>query len=215
MDESAFDSVETERHKPVWAQIVSDIFSPVMMPVFAMVVAMWCTDLCMTPLRARLTVTLLVALIASLAPFLAIVALIRAGRVHTRSIANPRERFLPMAVAAVCYLGAALFLRSAHAPSWLSMFFVGAAAATLVAMLITRRWKISAHTTAAGGFAGMTFWLTAGGLTGVGFMTVLSAAVIIAGLVATSRLMLRRHTFSQVTAGLALGFICVFGLMYI
>ncbi len=42
-------------HKPMWAQLVSDIFSPLVVPTFAMVVALWCTDMRTLPADNRLT----------------------------------------------------------------------------------------------------------------------------------------------------------------
>lgn len=203
----------TERHSPAWAQWISDVFSPLMMPTFAMVVAMWCTNMRSLPGQSRVIATLLVAVITGLVPFLSIIILIKTGKVHTRSIADRRERILPMSIGCVCYIGALLMLRSLGAPVWLCMFFVAAAVSSVIAMLITLQWKISAHTTGVGGFWGMTAWCVANGMADVNAMIVLSIVTVIAGAVATSRLMLQRHTFAQVLAGLALGFGCCFLLM--
>ncbi|MCM1033918.1 MAG: hypothetical protein NC405_09245 [Odoribacter sp.] len=204
-----------ECHSPAWAQWISDVFSPFMMPTFSMVVAMWCTNMRSLPGDSRVLATVAVALMTGLLPFAAIILLIKTGRVHTRSIVDRRERVLPMSIAATCYLGAAWFVYSAGAPRWLCMFFISSVIATGIAMAVTTRWKISAHTTAAGGFAGMTAWCVANGLADVNAMIVLSIVVIIAGALATARLMLERHTFAQVVAGLALGFACSFGIMFI
>lgn len=204
---------KAECHSPAWAQLLSDVFSPVMMPTFGMVVAMWCTNMRSLPDEGRIIATLLVAVLTAAVPFGAIIALIKTGRIHSRSIADRRERITPMCITSVCYLGAALFVRSLGAPAWLQLFFVGAAVSTLIAMAITYRWKISAHTIAVGGFVGMTAWCVANGLADVDAMIVLSVVIVIAGGVATSRLLLGRHTFGQVVAGLALGFACVFAMM--
>lgn len=201
-------------HSPAWAQWVSDVFSPVMMPTFGMVVAMWCTNMRSIPGSARVIATIIVAVVTALIPFATITFLVRTGRVSARSIPDRHHRLLPMSVASVCYAGAAILVDSLGSPRWLSLFFWGGALATVVAMLITLRWKISAHTTAVGCFVGMTAWLAANGLADIDAMTVLSVVIIIAGLVATSRLMLHRHNFAQVVAGVALGFACCFGLMY-
>lgn len=204
-----------ERHSPAWAQWVSDVFSPLLIPVYGMVIALWCTDMRSLPENARVLATVIVGLICGLLPFLAIAFLIKIGKVHTRSIANPRERFLPMSIGATCYIAAGLFVSSAGAPSWLRMFFIAAAVATVIAMAITTRWKISAHTTAVGGLLGMTAWCVCHATADIEALTELSVVALIAGLVATSRLLLQRHTMGQVLAGLALGFACCFGLMYI
>lgn len=201
--------------KMSWAQLVSDIFSPIMMPTYGMVVAMWCTKMNVIPTSNRVLATLLVWFLTGLIPFVTIAVLIKLGKVHTRSIENRAERFAPMTVAAVCYLATALFVRSMGAPSWIYMFFVGAAVAVGVAMAVTTRWKISAHATSAGGFVGLASWLVVNTLADVNAMLVLSVAIIIAGAVSSSRLMLSRHTPAQVAAGLALGFAATMGLMYL
>lgn len=215
MSDSIESTTLTERHSPAWAQWVSDVFSPLLIPVYGMVIALWCTDMRTLPESGRMLATLIVGLICGFIPFMTIAFLIKIGKVHTRSIADPRERFLPMSIGAACYLAAGIFVKSAGAPMWLMMFFVAAAVATGIAMAITTRWKISAHATAVGGLAGMTAWCVCHGTTDIEALTELSVVILIAGLVATSRLLLQRHTMGQVLAGLALGFACCFGLMYI
>lgn len=202
-------------HKPMWAQLVSDIFSPLVVPTFAMVVALWCTDMRTLPADNRLMATLAVALITGAIPFAVITLLRRTGRVSDTAISNRSQRLLPMAVAAVCYFGAWLQMRAFGAPGWLCGFFLGAMAAIVLATAITGVWKISAHATAAGGFLGMTAWCVAYGLADINAMAVLSVVTVVAGLVGTARLMLGRHDLAQVLAGLALGFGCVFGIMSI
>lgn len=204
-----------ENHSPAWAQWLSDVFSPITVPTFGMVVALWCTNMRSLPAGNRVLATALIALITAALPFATIAWLIKTGRVHTRSIADRRERMVPMAVGGGCYLGAAIVIAAMSAPSWLIFFFVGAALATAIAMLVTTRWKISAHTTAIGGFVGMTAWCAVGGVADLAAMLALSTSLLIAGSVATARLALGRHTLGQVAAGLALGFVCCFFLMFI
>lgn len=199
-------------HKPLWAQLVSDVFSPLVIPTFAMAVALWCTGMRTLPADNRLMATLAVALITGLLPFAVIAMLRRTGRVSDNAISTRGERLLPMAVAAVCYFGAWLQMRAFGAPDWLCRFFLGGMAAIVIAMAITRFWKISAHATAAGGFLGMTAWCVASGLADINAMSVLSVVTLVAGLVGTARLMLGRHDLWQVIAGLALGFGCVAGI---
>lgn len=202
-------------NKPMWAQLVSDIFSPLVVPTFAMVVALWCTGMRTLPSHHRLLATLVVALITGVIPFAIIVTLRRMGRVDNNAILDRRQRLLPMALAAVCYFGAWLQMHAFGAPEWLCRFFPGGMLAIIIAAAITSSWKISAHATAVGGFLGMTSWCVASGLADINAMAVLSVVMVITGLVCTARLMLCRHTLTQVLAGLALGFACVYGVLCI
>lgn len=208
-------SADTPSHRPLWAQIVSDVFSPLTIPTIAMALALWATPMRSVPDSHRLIATLLVGVITGIVPLAAIAAMISTGMISDRAVSRREQRVTPMIVGALCYFGAALFVSSLGAPAWLSMFFKGASAATVAALLITLRWKISAHTTAVGGLAGMMMWFAVSGLADINIMIMLSAGILLAGAVATARLLLRRHTPAQVLAGLALGFTFCFGAMYI
>lgn len=197
------------------AQIFSDVFSPLLMPTYGMALAMWLTPLRVLPEKSRLLATLMIALITGVTPLAAIAAMRSMGYVSDNSISRREQRFVPMIIVLACYIGAALFLDSAHAPFWLQLFFYGAAVATAIATVITFRWKISAHCTAAGGLAGMMMWLADNQAEGLAALLFLSVVLLIVGGVGTSRLILKRHTLAQVVAGFALGFGCTFGLLII
>lgn len=201
--------------RPRWAQILSDVFSPLLIPTYATALAMWVTPLRSVPESNRLIVTILVGVITGLIPLLAIAVLIRTGKVSDRALSRRDQRAMPMVIGVACYVGAALFVGSLGAPLWLRMFFWGAGAATIIAMLVTFKWKISAHTTAIGGLVGMMMWFATSGLADVNVMIMLSVGIVLAGAMASARLALNRHTLAQVLAGLALGFACCFTAMSI
>lgn len=201
--------------RPRWAQILSDVFCPLLIPTYATALAMWVTPLRSVPPGNRLIVTVLVGVITGLIPLLAIAVLIRTGKVSDRALSHRDQRALPMIVGIACYFGAALFIGSLGAPMWLRMFFWGAAVSAAIAMLITFRWKISAHCTAVGGLVGMMMWFAVTGLADVNVMIMLSVGIVLAGAMATARLALNRHTLAQVLAGLALGFAGCFTAMFI
>lgn len=200
---------------PLWAQIISDIFSPIMIPTYGMVLSMWATPLRSIPESNRLIATLLVAVITGLVPLFVIAMLIKAGKISDRALSCRNQRTVPMSIAAACYIGASLFVGSLGAPVWLRMFFIGAATAAVIVILITLKWKISAHTTAMGGLTGMMLWFAVSGVADINIMIMFSIGIILAGAVATSRLLLQRHTLGQVLSGLALGIIISFASMCI
>lgn len=201
--------------KPVWAQLVSDVLSPILVPTYATALAMWVTPLRSVPEGTRWLVIAMVFIITGLIPLLSIAVMIKLGLVSDRAISHRNQRYVPMTVAAVCYVGASLFISAIGAPMWMRMFFYGAAAATFIDLIITCKWKISAHTTSMGGLVGMMFWFAVSGLADVNVMIMLSLGIILAGLMCTARLLLKRHTLAQVLAGLLLGFACCFIVMCI
>lgn len=212
---ATFGSPSMLSHKPVWAQIMSDIFSPIMIPTYGMALAMWATPLRSISESSRLIATLLVAVITALIPLVTIAMLIKTGKISDAAISNRSQRTLPMTITAICYAGASLFVGSLGAPVWLRMFFMGAAVSAMLAMIITLKWKISAHTTAMGGLVGMILWFAVSGVADINIMIMFSVGILLAGAIATSRLLLMRHTLPQVIAGLALGLITCFTAMCI
>ena len=206
---------EAPLRKPVWAQLLSDVCSPIMVPTYAAALAMWVTPLRTVSENYRILITVFVFVITGLVPFLTIALLIKFGKVSDRAVSDRRQRALPMSIAAACYVGAALFVGSLGAPMWFRMFFYGGAVATVIDLIITFWWKISAHTTSMGGLVGMMFWFAVTGMADVNKMIMLSVGIILAGAMATARLLLKRHTLGQVLAGLSLGFACIFGMMCI
>lgn len=193
------------------AQIASDLFSPIILPSYMMAVAMWFTPLVILPEKVRLLVTGLVVALTALIPTAVIFTLIKLGRAKDVSLSSRSERTIPYLVSIVCYLVTAFSLFRMMAPSWLCAFFVGASIASTAATVITLKWKISAHGSAVGGFAAAVIWLASHGLILAGAMWWVSGAVVLCGLVGSSRLILDRHTPAQVYAGIALGAAAVTG----
>ena len=188
------------------ANIVNDVFSPLLVPTYAMIIAVMLTQLSILGVGVRVTACLGITFITALLPMTFIFILMRMGKVSDASISDPRERTAPYMATIICYLGASAYVYAIHAPLWLIIFFIGAALTSATAMLITHWWKISAHTGATGGLAGILFWLADRNiLSGDGLLWV-SLAFILVGLVASARLILNRHTLGQVAAGAALGF---------
>ena len=198
------------------AHIISDTFSPILMPTFAMAAALWLTVMRYIPLSTRLWSLLGVFAISAVVPFLTIFALIKAGRVSDVSISDRSQRFWPYLTSIVCYIGAGLYLGALNAPKWMSAFFYGAACVSIIATVITMacRWKVSAHVAAVSGVVGAIYWLAYHGLL-VAPMFWVSVFIIIAGLVAWSRLYLARHTPMQVLAGAILGFVAEYVVLSI
>ncbi len=192
------------------AQIISDVLSPLAVPTYCMAMAMWITPLQILPERTRMGATLGVAFITSIVPLCLLLEMLRTGMVSYLSLSQRQQHLGHMLVTIVAYLAAPLYLHLLHAPVWLVAFFIGAAAATAVAAVVTLWWKISAHGTAMGGMAGMMLWLTAARMATVNAMLWLSIVIVLGGLVGSSRLILDRHTPAQVACGWLLGAVAVF-----
>lgn len=191
------------------AQILSDIFSPIVIPSYMMAISMWMTPLVILPERPRIAAMSVIALLTAVLPLAAILTLMKLGKVHDVSLSDKKERTIPYIITISCYIGAYIYLRLIHAPLWLGDFYLGAAAASVIASLITLKWKISAHTSAVGGFAAAIIWMALNRLIIFAPLGWITGAILIVGLIASARLILKRHTLAQVFAGFLLGFLCV------
>ena len=191
------------------SQILSALFSPLLVPTYGMILASFLSVLAVLPVRVLWTTVAITFVITCMLPATGILALYKTGVVKDPGLNSRGERFIPYALAMLCYLGCAYFLYRAAAPSWLSLFYVGGAAAIAVNTLVNVKWKISAHAAAVGGLVALLFRLAASHQAIYGMNIWISCGVIVAGMVMTARVYLGRHTLLQVLAGVANGFLCV------
>ena len=89
------------------------------------------------------------------------------------------------------------------------MFMVGSAVAVLVLAVINLKWKISAHLAGIGGIIALVYQIHVQGLSAFDLFWLLCFIVFLAGLLGSSRMVLRRHDIWQVLAGVVTGFLCV------
>lgn len=191
-------------------RFISAIFSPLVVPCYGIVIALNVSTLSVLPLTVRLGVTGMCALMVFIAPALAVIALHRAGLVNDLGLNGRTERTWPYLIAMACYLLAAFYLYRIHAPGWFTGIMIGGFFTILVNLLVNFAWKISGHMAAMGGLCAVVFFLKINGLAAVPVTWLAITAVLLTGLVGTSRLGLNRHTPLQLLAGTVNGFLCVY-----
>jgi len=191
------------------SQLLSILFTPLLVPTYGMIMAVFLSVLSVLPLRVLWTTVAITFVITCLLPLTGIMALYKFGAVKNPRLNARGERLIPYVLAMLCYLGCAFFLYRAAAPVWLSLFYVGGAAAIAVNALVNIRWKISAHSAAIGGLVALLFRLAASHQAIYDMNVWMSCGVIVAGMVMTARVYLGRHSLMQVLAGVANGFLCV------
>lgn len=192
------------------AKIFSTIFSPLLMGTYGILIAMWLSYLCYSPAKAKLIVTAVTFVATCVLPVIGIFLLSRTGVVKDPMLNERTERTWPYLICTAGYIATGIYYYCVHAPLWLSMFMEGGALALIVLTVVNRRWKISGHATGVGGLCAMIFFLMCSGNSVTDLRWEFVAAVVLAGCVCTSRLILERHTLMQVAAGFLNGFVCVF-----
>ncbi|WP_352423658.1 hypothetical protein [Proteiniphilum sp.] len=155
-----------------------------------------------------------VALFSFAIPAILIFVLFKMGIISDLSLKIRSERIYPYVITLISYSVMIFFYYRMRMPTWFLMVMVSTVAIMMVAILITLKWKISAHMFGIGGLIG--------GAMSVSYFVehsnpyfMFMGLFIIAGLVGTSRLILKRHTLAQVIAGFLLGFCLSFVFVWI
>ncbi|MDE6085536.1 MAG: hypothetical protein K2G40_03935, partial [Muribaculaceae bacterium] len=155
------------------------------------------------------TVLLVTLGVTIMLPVIAIYILPATGRISAPLLNNRHDRTIPFAVTALCYLGLSGYLWKIHAPGWMTAFMLGAAALVGIVLIINSFWKISGHAAGLGGLTALTVFLTYRGFS-LGGLSLPAMIIILSGIVCTCRLLLNRHSLSQVAAGYFLSLVVIY-----
>ena len=94
-------------------------------------------------------------------------------------------------------------MRSLHIPHFMSSIVVAALCIQIICAIVNGWWKISTHTAAIGGVVGALVAFAA--IFGFNPLPWLCITIIIAGILGTSRMILRQHSLSEVVSGFLVG----------
>lgn len=207
---------ESEKGSPLdrISNFLSWVFVPLLTPVYGILFILTLSVLAVTAQTAQKWVaTLVIAGINVAVPAVVFLVLKMLGVVSDIGLNRRRERTLPYIVVFLCYLASAKFLTSIAAPLWVSLFYAGGALAALVNFIVNFKWKISAHTAGMGGVVALLVYI-AHQVPDARTVAWLCAWLVFTGLLCAARVWLRRHTVAQVLAGMANGFVCVWGFVF-
>lgn len=193
------------------AQVVSTIFSPFYLPVLAFVILFMFSYLNMLPPSTKVFMTLVVYFFTVLLPHLNIF-IYRKLKGWTRHQLSRRERrYVPYVLSILSYATLLYLLYLFHMPRFTLGIIAGALVIQVVCALVNSSFKVSTHAAASGGVIGAILAFSL--IFGFDPTPWLCIAVIVSGLVCTSRLILRQHTLQDlgwgVVIGLVSGFACI------
>jgi len=191
------------------AHSLSTALSPLLMTTYGVFLALWVSVLCLLPYGTRVTVLLMCMGITCIIPIIFLSVLRHFKIVKSLHIDAREQRLIPYLFAALCYSVAAYYLYFHHSPQWFVMFMVGSAITVLVMALINLKWKVSAHMAGIGGVAGLIFQIHRQGLGAFDLLWLLCFIIIVAGLLGSARMALKKLDIWQVVTGALVGFLCV------
>lgn len=192
----------------LFANITSFLFHPLLMVTYGVALALAFTYLVIYPLNVKLMLVGGAFVTTAVVPGLFILLMVKNGAAVDLELSDRKERVVPYLIFITSVLVCLFFMYKMLMPFWLLAMLIGACLALIIALCINFFWKISAHALGIGGLLG--------GIMGVARIHMINPygafilVLLIAGLVGTSRIFLKRHTPMQVYAGFCLGFICTF-----
>jgi len=196
------------------ARIVSMVFTPFYLPLVGLLALFLFSYLSLYPWLFKLKVIAIVYLFTILLPTLLIHLYRRYNGWTPIELGQKERRMVPYVISILCYFACVWLMEQLHIPHFMASIVIAALVLQMVCALINVIWKISHHTAAIGGFAGALFVLA----DVFGFNPVWWFCLIffVAGLLGTSRMILRQHSLLQVVGGFLVGAVCaVFSILWL
>jgi membrane-associated phospholipid phosphatase len=198
--------MRNEKQMILAARIVSMLFTPFYLPIIGLIALFFFSYLSIFPMLYKLQVLIMTYLFTILLPTVMIHLYRRYQGWNLIELGQRERRMVPYIISIVCYFTCIYLMERLHMPHFIGSIIIAALLVQIVCAIINVWWKISTHTAAIGGVGGALFAFAEY----LGFNPVwwLCLVFFVAGLLGTSRMILRQHNLSQVVAGFWVGFVC-------
>lgn len=190
------------------AKIISSVFHPLLMPVIGLLIV-FNTDSYINyaiPVDLKKAVVILIATSTFIIPLLISLLLLNRKLINSLEMETTKERIIPYAFTIIFYVFTLYMLKQAPIPPIIFKFIIGATLSVILAFIINIKWKISAHMIGIGGLFGAL--LSISWALEVYITPYIALSLLIAGLVGSSRLILKAHNPPQIYVGFVLGLFC-------
>ena len=190
----------------VAARLLSDVFRPSYYPLMGFAILLMFTYLSQLPWAFKVGLLIIVYPFTHFIPMVGVYAF-RQSRSHTRrQILVRHNRIVPYLLHFVSYVMLYHMLSSIQSPSFVKAIVVISLLVQICCIIITLFWNISMHSAGAGAIIGAL--VVYASLFHFNPVWWLCAAILVSGLVNSSRMLLRQHTLWQVLGGTLVGFLC-------
>ena len=196
------------------ARVVSLVFTPFYLPILGLIALFTLSYLRQMPWPYKFQVLTMVYLFTVLLPTVLIHLYRRYHGWTLIQLGNKERRMVPYVISILCYFACAYWMDYLHIPHFMSNIVTAALFIQIVCALINVWWKISAHMAAIGGVAGALFvFAEVFGFNPVWWHCLV---FVVAGILGTSRMILRQHTLLQVVVGFLVGIVCaITGIIFL
>lgn len=202
----------SDKHLITTAKFVSTMFTPLCVPLLAFAILFTFSYLSLLTLGFRLVVLSMVASFTIILPKFAILLYRKMNGWTLRQASKRENRVVPYLLTITCYIACLYLMYSLAMPRFLSAIIMAGLIVLVICIIINLWWKISTHMAGIGGLIGgliplsmsfeynMTWWMC--------------CAIIFAGMLGTSRMILRQHSLGQIIVGFFVGFFSAFCIIY-
>ncbi len=189
-----------------FAKVLSVVFRPNYYPTVVFFFLLNFTFLQMLPFMFRLYVLAIVYLLTFAVPHIGMRFYRRTGEAHNYMV--------PYVINILSYLVCLHFVWKLHMPSFMLSVLAISVCVQCACTIISIWWRVSIHSAATG--AVISALMVYASLLGFNPVWWLCIAILISGLVGSSRMLLRRHTLWQVIGGTWVGIGCgLIGIMLV
>ena len=205
--------IEVSSWQPAFVRFFAHLFSYIFHPLFIPFYVCWFVEFIHPSYfsgfseAGKKRVLLMVSLNAIAFPAITVLLLKGLGFIDSFFLRTQRDRIIPYIASMTFFFWAQYALREQpEIPRILVAFMFGVFISSAAALMANIYFKISMHAIGMGGLVGICFVIMQQNTM---LMTwPLSAALLIAGLVCTSRFIVSDHTPKDIYSGLLIGFIC-------
>ncbi len=188
------------------ARVVSMVFTPFYLPILGLAALFFLSYLSQYMASYKLLVLLIVYFFTILLPTFLIHLYRRYQGWSLIELGAKERRIVPYVISILSYFCCLHILEMIHTPYFMRSIVVTALIIQIVCALINVWWKISTHTAAIGGVAGaIIIFSEVFQFNPVWWICIV---LIIAGVLGSSRIILRQHSLAQVVVGFLTGVVC-------
>ena len=197
-----------EKEIIVTAKVLSVLFTPFYLPILGLLILFIFSYLSLLPLTYKLFLLLMFYLFTVFLP----TALIRFYRRYQGwtliELGSRERRAIPYVISIFSYLLCYYIMAATHVPHFMGSILIAALVIQVACAIINLFIKISTHTAAIGGVTGALLAFSV--IFSFNPVWWLCIVLLLAGMVGTSRMILRQHSLRQVVLGYLAGVACSF-----
>ena len=190
------------------AKVLSVLFTPFYLPILGLLILFISSYLSLLPLTYKLFLLLMFYLFTVFLP----TALIRFYRRYQGwtliELGSRERRAIPYVISIFSYLLCYYIMAATHVPHFMGSILIAALVIQVACAIINLFIKISTHTAAIGGVTGALLAFSV--IFSFNPVWWLCIVLLLAGMVGTSRMILRQHSLRQVVLGYLAGVACSF-----